>query len=55
MDWQHIYFVAGSLWPLWLMILFLGIVAWAYWPSHRQRFESYATIPLRDEDRDGEG
>jgi cytochrome c oxidase cbb3-type subunit 4 len=45
---------ANALWPLWLMILFLGIVAWAYWPRRKARFEKDAQIPLRDDDkRDG--
>ncbi|MGI9437671.1 MAG: cbb3-type cytochrome oxidase subunit 3 [Geminicoccaceae bacterium] len=45
---------ATTLWPLWLMILFLCIVAWAYWPKRKARFEEDAQIPLRDDDmRDG--
>ena len=39
-----------SLWGLWLMVLFLGIVFWAFRPRNRTRFESYGDIPLRDED-----
>jgi cytochrome c oxidase cbb3-type subunit 4 len=45
---------ANALWPLWLMILFLGIVAWAYWPKRKARLEKDAQIPLREDDkRDG--
>jgi cytochrome c oxidase cbb3-type subunit 4 len=45
---------ATTLWPLWLMILFLAIVTWAFWPKNRGRFEKDAQIPLRDDDmRDG--
>lgn len=39
-----------SLWGLWLMILFLGIVFWAFRPKNKSRFESHADIPLRDDD-----
>ncbi len=37
-------------WGLWLMLLFLGIVVWAYWPANKRRFEEDAMIPLRDDD-----
>lgn len=37
-------------WGLWLMLLFLGIVLWAYWPANKRRFEEDAMIPLRDDD-----
>jgi cytochrome c oxidase cbb3-type subunit IV len=38
-----------SLWLLWLMLLFLGIVAWAFWPGRRRRMESHGRIPLEDD------
>ncbi|QJR14225.1 cbb3-type cytochrome oxidase subunit 3 [Usitatibacter palustris] len=28
---------------------FLGIVAWAWWPTHRAYYERAAAIPLNDE------
>ncbi|MBB4265795.1 cbb3-type cytochrome oxidase subunit 3 [Roseospira visakhapatnamensis] len=37
-------------WGLWLMLLFLGTVWWAYRPSNKRRFEDDAMIPLRDDD-----
>ena len=37
-------------WVVWLMLLFLGIVAWVFWPKNKQRIESYGMIPLADED-----
>lgn len=45
--------VAGffrQFWGLWLMIFFMGIVAYAYWPRNRARFDSNAMIPLRDDE-----
>jgi cytochrome c oxidase cbb3-type subunit 4 len=41
-----------SFWLVWLILLFVGIVAWVYWPSHKQRLESFGRIPLQDEDHD---
>jgi len=38
-----------SLWVAWLMILFVGVVAWAYWPRNRGRFDEAAMIPLSDD------
>jgi len=39
-----------SVWGLWLMVLFLGIVFWAFRPGNKDRFQSYGDIPLRDDD-----
>jgi cytochrome c oxidase cbb3-type subunit 4 len=41
-------------WGLWLMILFLGVIAWAYRPKNKSRFDDDAMIPLRDEDENEE-
>ena len=38
-----------SLWLLWLMLLFIGIVAWAFWPGRRRRMESHGRIPREDD------
>jgi cytochrome c oxidase cbb3-type subunit 4 len=32
-----------------VVAVFIGIVAWAYWPKHRARFEADGQIPLRDD------
>ena len=40
---------AKSLWLVWLMLIFLGIVFWAYRPRNKHRFESYGYIPLRED------
>jgi len=45
---------AKSLWVVWMMALFIGIVAWAFWPSRKQTFEAHGHIPLDDDD-DEEG
>ncbi len=45
---------ARQMYPYWLVLLvalFIGIVAWAYWPSARRRrdMEDHAGIPFRDD------
>ena len=35
-----------SLWVVWLVLIFLGICAWAFWPGNRRRFEAQARRPL---------
>lgn len=42
--------VFRQFWGLWLMIFFLGIAAWAFWPKNKGRFDDDAMIPLRDDD-----
>lgn len=47
---ESLYPILKQLWLIWLVLLFLGIVVWVMWPSHRQRFERAARIPF-EEDR----
>ncbi len=48
MDLISLHQILSSLWVVWFMALFIGIVAWAFWPSHRKKFEDQGHIPLRD-------
>ncbi len=44
--------IARAWWGIWLMILFVGIIAWTMWPS-RKRSEDMsdaAMIPFREDD-----
>ena len=41
-----------SLWVVWLMVLFVGIVAWVYWPKRKREMEEHGRIPLKDDDED---
>ncbi len=50
MDLSEIYPMLTSLWNVWFTLLFAGIVAWAFWPSRKSRFEEHARIPLRHDD-----
>ncbi|GEO82449.1 cbb3-type cytochrome oxidase subunit 3 [Pararhodospirillum oryzae] len=40
---------ARPLWLLWLMAVFIGIVAWVFWPANRERLEHQGSLPLRDD------
>lgn len=44
--------LATDYWGLWMMALFLGIVAWAFWPSKRRQEEmdEHAMIPFREDE-----
>lgn len=52
-DW---YTVFRELWVLWLMAIFLGIVAWALWPTRKrqEQMEHHRNIPLRDDEDDAD-
>lgn len=45
---QH-YEALRQMWVVWFMLLFVGIVAWAFWPSNRERLERQGRIPLDDD------
>jgi cbb3-type cytochrome oxidase subunit 3 len=36
-----------------LTVSFIGMVVWVYWPSRRELMESYASMPLDDDDDPG--
>lgn len=55
MDLNELVSWARQAWVLWLLILFVGIVFWAFRPKNKQRFEDLGHIPLRDEDNGGQG
>ena len=44
--------LARTWWGAWLMLLFIGIVVWALWPSERRKADMRrnALIPFRDDD-----
>ena len=44
--------VLKPLWVVMVMIVFIGIVAWAYRPKNKDRFESYGDIALRDDEEE---
>ncbi|HJS32653.1 MAG TPA: cbb3-type cytochrome c oxidase subunit 3 [Alphaproteobacteria bacterium] len=49
MDFETLYPYLRSLWTVWFFALFVGIVAWALWPSRKSKLEEHGRIPLRDD------
>ena len=41
--------ILASAWTIWAVLIFAGIVRWAWRPANRRRFEHDANIPLNDE------
>ena len=39
-------------WVVWLMLIFSGIVIWAFWPGNRTKLEEHGRIPLDDDQTD---
>ncbi len=50
MDAEALYALVSSLWVVWFVALFAGIVTWAYWPTKKKAFEDQRYIPLRDDE-----
>lgn len=40
-----------SIWGLWLMAIFLGIVWWAFRPANKAKWERQGEMILRDDDK----
>ena len=49
MSLHALYQVVAQLWVVWLVLLFAGIVAWAYLPRNRKKMIDNGNIPLRDD------
>jgi cytochrome c oxidase cbb3-type subunit 4 len=41
--------IATSVWTVWAVLVFTGIVSWAVRPANRRRFEQASRIPLDEE------
>ncbi len=41
--------ILATIWTVWAVLVFSGIVRWAWRPANRRRFEEDARIPLNDE------
>ena len=35
-------------WSVVLLVVFLAIIGWVFWPRHKKRLEKHGTIPLQD-------
>ncbi len=49
MDLTQIWEMLRPLWLVWLMILFAGVIFWAYRPRNKKRFEEDGMIPFKEE------
>jgi cytochrome c oxidase cbb3-type subunit 4 len=47
-DWNAFVEAARAWWVVWLMVLFGGVLFWAFRPKNRRRFEEDAKIPFKD-------
>ncbi len=45
----EVYAFVKSLWLVWCVLLFAGIVGWVYWPGRKSRLEAHGRIPLEDD------
>jgi cytochrome c oxidase cbb3-type subunit 4 len=50
MDFATVFDFLQTFWVVWLMLLFVGICLWAYWPGRRKQLETYGRIPLDDDE-----
>ena len=49
MDLTQIWEALRPLWLVWLIVLFAGVVFWAFRPRNKKRFEEDGKIPFKDE------
>jgi cytochrome c oxidase cbb3-type subunit 4 len=49
MTWHEIHEFFAPIRLVWFVLIFVGIVAWAYWPKRRAELEKFARIPLEDD------
>jgi cytochrome c oxidase cbb3-type subunit IV len=46
---EGLYGWVKPLWMVWLVLVFVAIAVWAFWPSRKKRLEKEGEIPLRDD------
>jgi cytochrome c oxidase cbb3-type subunit IV len=46
---ETLYEIARSTWVVWMVMLFSGIVLWAFLPRNKTRFEDDAGIIFKDD------
>ncbi|MEQ8967941.1 MAG: cbb3-type cytochrome c oxidase subunit 3 [Azospirillaceae bacterium] len=47
---QGLYEFIRTFWVVWLLLIFVAIVAWAFWPGRKRQLEEHGRIPLKDDD-----
>ena len=50
---QALYDLLRPLWVVWMMGLFLAIVAWVFWPKRKAELERHAQIPFEGDEEKG--
>ena len=50
MVFEEFYQLARSLWVVWLLVVFAGIIVWVMWPRRKKELEEQAKIPFKDDD-----
>ncbi len=48
MDIQRLHEILSTIWVVWFVLLFGGILAWVMRPGSRETARQHAPIPLRD-------
>ncbi len=48
MDIQRLHEILSTIWVVWFVLLFGGILAWVMRPGSREAASRHAAIPLRD-------
>jgi cytochrome c oxidase cbb3-type subunit IV len=49
MSWLEVSDLARQMWVAWLMLVFLGIVFYAFRPRNKRHFEECSNIPFKTE------
>jgi cbb3-type cytochrome oxidase subunit 3 len=49
MDMQRLHEILSTVWVVWFVLLFTGILAWVMRPGSRDVARRHAEIPLRDQ------
>jgi cbb3-type cytochrome oxidase subunit 3 len=49
MDWFSLAMLLRPLLLVLMLVIFVGIFAWAYWPSRKSAFEDQGRIPFRED------
>ncbi|MDX2103617.1 MAG: cbb3-type cytochrome c oxidase subunit 3 [Alphaproteobacteria bacterium] len=47
---EDLYRWTSALWVVWFVVLFTGIIIWAFLPKNRERLAQQALIPLREQE-----
>jgi cbb3-type cytochrome oxidase subunit 3 len=49
MNWADLVLALTPYWMMGMIVSFGAVVAWAYWPGHRTRFEEDGRIPFKED------